>query len=69
MEHSLAVLSEWEKLIRILEDPQTNEAAIDGKSLDLATVVSIARSLQRLVFARGILELMSPPTDMEAWLC
>jgi hypothetical protein len=45
MAHSTLVLEEWDRLMRIArqEGPQDVVVVIDGKSLDLATIVAVAR--------------------------
>ena len=45
MTHSALVLKEWDRLMRIVgrhDDPQ-DIVIIDGKSLDLAAVVAVAK--------------------------
>lgn len=43
MAHSTLVLKEWDRLMRIARHEDTLLIIIDGKSLDLATIVAVAR--------------------------
>jgi hypothetical protein len=43
MAHSTLVLKEWDRLLRIVGRSVPEEIVIDGKSLDLATIVAVAR--------------------------
>lgn len=40
--HGHTILRHWDKLIELISDPG-RESAIDGESLNLATVVAVAR--------------------------
>lgn len=44
MAHSALVLEEWDRMMKVLrEDGGSKGVVVDGKSLDLATVVAVAK--------------------------
>jgi hypothetical protein len=43
MAHSTLVLATWDQLVKIVGKGDSYEIVVDGKSLDLATVVAVAR--------------------------
>ena len=45
MAHTALVLKEWDRLMRIVgrDDHSQDTVVVDGKSLDLATVVAVAK--------------------------
>lgn len=43
MEHSTLVLKEWDRLMQMVGKSDPEAILIDGKSLDLAAVVAVAR--------------------------
>lgn len=43
MAHSNLVLRDWDRLMRIAGRGDSPEIVVDGKSLDLAAVVAVAR--------------------------
>ena len=44
MAHSALVLEEWDRLMKIVrEDGESKGVVVDGRSLDLATVVAVAK--------------------------
>ena len=40
--HSSMVLAEWDKFIRLI-GPHAGEVAVDGSSLNVATIIAVAR--------------------------
>lgn len=45
MAHSILVLTEWDRLMQIVGRGDSEAVVVDGNSLDLATVVAVARYL------------------------
>lgn len=43
MGHSTLVLQQWDRLMQIFEQGDSEDVIIDGKSLDLAAIVAVAR--------------------------
>jgi hypothetical protein len=43
MAHSTLVLKEWDRLLQIIGQGDSEELVVDGKSLDLATIIAVAR--------------------------
>jgi hypothetical protein len=43
MAHSTLVLEEWDRLMRIVREHDESIVVVDGKSLDLAAVVAVAK--------------------------
>lgn len=70
MAHSTLVLESWVRLVEILGKGHSEEVVIDGKSLDLAVVVAVARYVRiksRLFPIYTEIHRWGPYRDKDVW--